>query len=118
MEVENDIDEFIPLNYCDSDNELGFSILDDNNYVLYEKIVQKANSIGGIRKLNYIFKRHRRDLFSKSQTLDDNYLNLCQDYLNKLSTLEEDNLTYICNKLGLSKDKSFKKLAKIDRDYF
>lgn len=38
MEVENDIQEFVPIAFCDSDNELEFSILDDN-YFLYEKIV-------------------------------------------------------------------------------
>jgi hypothetical protein len=70
MEVENGIAEFIPLNYCDSDQELNFSILDDNNYFLYEKIIQKANSIGGIRKLNYIFKHKRREQFTKSKALD------------------------------------------------
>lgn len=56
MEAESEFQEFIPINYCDSENELEFSILDDSNFFLYEKIVQKANSIGGIRKLNYVFK--------------------------------------------------------------
>lgn len=101
MEIENEIHEFVPLEHCDSDNELEFSILDDNNYFMYEKIVQKANSIGGIRKLNYIFKQHRRDLYSKNKTLDSDYIRLCHEYITKLSAIEEDNLNYIRNKLEL-----------------
>ena len=98
MEVESEIQEFIPLNYCDSDNELEFSILDDD---FYERIVQKANSIGGIRKVNYIFKQHRRELLNRHFALSDDYIKLCYDYLSKMGTLEEDNLNYVRNKLGL-----------------
>ena len=45
-------------------------------------------------------------------------MKLCQDYLTKIKSLEENNLHYIRDKLGLAHEKFSKKIAKVDKDYF
>ena len=36
-------------------------VTDFNDIKLYQKIIQKMNSIGGIRKIYYVFKTQRRE---------------------------------------------------------
>ncbi len=71
--------EFVPIEYYNSDcNELGIIVTDTKSQVLYERIIQKAYSIGGIRRRHYLFKTKRRSLLSgKDDSLTLEYLELC-----------------------------------------
>jgi len=53
-------------------------VTDTQSQILYQRIVQKAHSIGGIRKGHYLFKRKRRALLTgKDDVLTLEYLELC-----------------------------------------
>lgn len=62
---DDECEEFMPQEYFDSDKDEDFSYLNNDNPFLFQRIVQKAYSVNGIRKLNYIFKVKRREIFNK-----------------------------------------------------
>lgn len=45
--------------------------MNNDNPFLFQKIVQKAYSINGIRKLNYLFKLRRREIFNRYPNLQE-----------------------------------------------
>ena len=65
-----------------------------------ELLLQKANSIGGIRKLNMQFKAERRD--GKVKALDgyrirDQYWKICEDFLELMELKRRENLQQLSN---------------------
>lgn len=90
-QIRNSIDyasEFVPIEYYDSDgNELGIFVTDLENVILYQRIIQKSYSIGGIRRQHYLFKRKRRELLlTKEDALSKDYLDLCIQELLAIET--------------------------------
>jgi len=92
----------VPLEYYDSDKEeLKIFVTDLSEVKLYQKIIQKANSIMGIRKLYYVFKNTRRELLKRNEfKLTIEYMQICIEYLDQLESLREKNLNCILQKLG------------------
>jgi len=53
-------------------------VTDIKNFILYQRIIQKSYSLGGVRRLHYLFKRKRRELLvTKDDNLPQAYLELC-----------------------------------------
>eukprot|EP00347_Sterkiella_histriomuscorum_P001182 403373014 len=112
--------EFVPLEYQDSDTE-NFHLLnqDENETHLAQKIIQKVNSVGGIRKLYYIFKQQRREVLQKEQNLfTKHYQDICNSFIYQLEQQREKNLEFVLKKLNDYPLQNFtKQLSKIDQDY-
>ncbi|CDW91681.1 UNKNOWN [Stylonychia lemnae] len=112
--------EFVPIEYEDSDNEiLNISVIELNDPQLIEDIVKKVNSIGGIRKIYYLFKHQRRELLQAKNNgeFDEEYIEMCELYLSEIEGQRQKNLNYVLRKLGnISKIQYSKNLNKIDKE--
>lgn len=60
----------------------------------FEMLLQKANSINGIRRLNMKFKTERRQvkIFDSEQQITDSYWQLCDEYLQLMEHTRRKNL--------------------------
>lgn len=60
------------------------------------------NSIGGIRKLYYLFKHQRRELLQgkNNRELDDEYIEMCELYLAEIEGQRQKNLNFVLKKIG------------------
>jgi hypothetical protein len=68
----------IPIENQDSDNAMGdLDNMESDDPNLPDRIVQKAYSVGGIRRYNYIFKHKRRENLGDTLVFQDNFLILC-----------------------------------------
>ena len=85
----------MPAEYLDSEEEEDLNYMDPESLAFYQKIVQKAYSIRGIRKLQYIFKQRRReavqDMLNSSYSkkargneLNEKYMAVCEEYQYKI----------------------------------
>lgn len=68
MDIEGDINDLVSNIYADSDPEYDLPPSKTKKIQFYQDLVQKANSIGGIRKLNYLFKQRRREVLTGNDT--------------------------------------------------
>ena len=143
MEIDIECDEFIPQEYLDSDQEEDFTSIEVDSCALYQKMTQKAYSIKGMRRLNYLFKQRRREAIQLRKpseasysspnfgynsdslsikpkfVLNDQYMMLCEEYLKKIERLYQKNVEFLTSKLqGVNQAKLNEMMGKVDKDYY
>jgi hypothetical protein len=91
--------------------------MDSDDPNLPDMIVQKAYSVGGIRKYNYIFKQKRRENLGDSLVFQDSFLVLCSNYLTNIQCLLRKNLEMIRVKMNLEIETFEQHLQRADLQY-
>lgn len=78
-QIEKELETLsIPIESLDSAAEYDDLLsLAKDDPCLPDKIIQKAYSVGGIRKYNFIFKTKRRDELGQTLIFQDEYLVMC-----------------------------------------
>ena len=79
-----------------------------NKKSLYQYLVQKANSIGGIRKLYQMFKDDRRQLLDRNDPkakISIDYFKVCAMFIPLLETKRKANLIHIYEKAARDRNK-------------
>jgi hypothetical protein len=78
--------------------------VDTGNIRMFERIIQKVNSIHGLRKLHHEFKNQRRTVLSNQATedLQEDYVLVCLSYHEQITELREANLNHVLEKLKLT----------------
>ena len=74
------------------------------------------NSIGGLRKQYYLFKKSRRELLGDQDSYDltEAYIKLCSEAINSMKAIRLKNLGLILFKLGVPRRKFDQSVVRVD----